>query len=122
MSSTNDHDVIVLGGGAAGEHCAAGLAARGLRVALVEREVLGGECSQGRVSRRSRCCARARRNGAREAEETAEVEVQAALAWHDFMVSNHSDAGQRGGWRPGASICCGARARTLEPSPGSGSS
>jgi dihydrolipoamide dehydrogenase len=33
--------------------------------------------------------------GAREAAASAQVDVQAALAWRDVMVSNYSDAGQQ---------------------------
>jgi dihydrolipoamide dehydrogenase len=33
-------------------------------------------------------------HAAREAAATAEVDVEAALAWRDYMVSNYSDAGQ----------------------------
>jgi pyruvate/2-oxoglutarate dehydrogenase complex dihydrolipoamide dehydrogenase (E3) component len=93
------YDAVVLGAGPAGEVCAGELADGGMKTAIVERELVGGECSywacipSKTLLRPGEAIEAARQApGAREAV-TGKLDVGEAVGWRDFQVSDYDDAG-----------------------------
>jgi dihydrolipoamide dehydrogenase len=100
VTAPEAHDVIVIGAGPAGEVCAGRLAGEGLDVAVVERELVGGECAywacmpSKALLRPAQVLAEARRvPGAREAAG-GELDVRAALERRDQVIHDLDDDAQ----------------------------
>lgn len=98
--TTSQFDVIVVGAGPVGENVADRAVAGGLSAAVIEEELVGGECSywacipskallRGPEARRAAALV----PGAREAV-TGGVDPDAVLGWRTEMVSGWDDGGQ----------------------------
>ncbi|MER7892856.1 NAD(P)/FAD-dependent oxidoreductase [Micromonospora sp. NPDC094482] len=94
------YDVVVIGAGPVGENVADRVVQGGLTAAIVERELVGGECSYWacmptKALLRSATALRAARRlpGAREAV-TGDLDAAAVLRRRDSFASNWSDNGQ----------------------------
>lgn len=104
MTSVDDQndtfDVVVIGAGPVGENVAGRTAEAGLRVAVVEAELIGGECSywacmpSKTLLRPGEVIAAARRTPGAAAAVTGSIDADAALAHRDEVVGNWNDAGQ----------------------------
>ncbi|GAB2870494.1 NAD(P)/FAD-dependent oxidoreductase [Actinoallomurus bryophytorum] len=97
---TTTYDVVVIGAGPVGENIADRVAQGGLSAAIVERELVGGECSYWacmptKALLRSAAALRAARRlpGAREAV-TGDLDTAAVLRRRDSFASNWKDDGQ----------------------------
>ncbi len=93
-------DVVVIGGGSAGENIAGRCVDCGAGIAIVEAELVGGECSywacmpSKALLRPGEALAEVRRVPGAAAAVTGELDVQAVLDWRDDITSHWDDESQ----------------------------
>src|SRR3954454_281632 len=99
------YDAIVIGAGPAGTVCAGELADGGMRVAIAERELVGGECSywacipSKTLLRPGEAVEEAREAPGAAQAVTGSIAAERALEWRNFMVSDYDDSGpSAAGW------------------------
>ncbi|MGD9736357.1 MAG: NAD(P)/FAD-dependent oxidoreductase [Solirubrobacterales bacterium] len=98
--SEKSFDAIVLGAGPAGEVCAGKLADAGWRVAIVERDLIGGECSyyacmpSKALLRPADVLAEARRVPGVPVDEGSRLDPAAVLARRDEVIHGRDDSSQ----------------------------
>lgn len=98
--SMEQFDVIVIGGGSAGENIAGRCVDCGTSIAVVEAELLGGECSywacmpSKALLRPGEVLAEVRRVPGAAAAVTGDLDVAAVLAWRDDLTSHWKDDSQ----------------------------
>src|SRR5215208_5025874 len=94
---SREFNVIIIGAGPSARHCAGHLADGGLRVAIVERERVGGECDfwaciPSKTLLRPGEALQAARDAPGAADAVSGgVRPQGAFEWRDFMVSGYED-------------------------------
>jgi dihydrolipoamide dehydrogenase len=104
------YDVVVIGGGPVGENAADRAGRTGLSVALVEAELVGGECSywacmpsKALLRPGAARAAAAATPGVGGTLATGPLDVEAVLRWRDEATSGWDDAGQES-WLKSAGI------------------
>ncbi|MBA3746978.1 MAG: NAD(P)/FAD-dependent oxidoreductase [Solirubrobacterales bacterium] len=100
--SSHVYDAVVLGAGPAGEMAVSRLAGQGVKVALVERELIGGECAYWAcIPSKTLLRAPEVRGEATRTAGVAEpgVEWSAVAAYRDMMIRHLDDSAQETGYR-----------------------